>query len=482
MRRAFFFLVIVTGCAERAPAISTSTSTPSSTSTTTSSASATPTSITIPPATHPAGSWPAQPVPTDAPRVYARTRHVSIFSEPRTDAKTVGHLSIGGSVRVRSADPIQNKKSGCAKFYAVEPRGYVCADGHKATTDPNDAIVVELAKHAPDLSSPWPYWYGESQGAIKNRVLLHTPAPKWPKGLQDTRDELAFRSTVAWTEEVETKKRTFLWTSDLSYVAKDRVKPYAKVEYQGVHLDGNTQLPLGFVRHADHPKLKKTPEGFVPAGGTWPRLAYVRLTGKSESIGEHPYWETTEDGVWIDGFETGVAQAAKETPWKTPVRAAGEEPTKSDARRSWIEVSARHGWLIAYENDVPVFASMISAGKLGAAVPRPSTPHQPPATTPIGSWPLKTKFVTLTMAADLESGEEFVHSEVPWSQHFYDKYLLHTAYWHDAWGEGRSGGCVNLAPIDAKWLFEWTDPKLPDGWHAVSAIGDDVATIVVIHS
>ena len=83
-------------------------------------------------------------------------------------------------------------------------------------------------------------------------------------------------------------------------------------------------------------------------------------------------------------------------------------------------------------------------------VPRASLPHQPPATSPIGSWPIRTKYVTTTMTADLESSEEFVHSEVPWSQHFFDKYLLHTAYWHDAWGEGRSGGCVNLAPIDAK--------------------------------
>jgi hypothetical protein len=78
---------------------------------------------------------------------------------------------------------------------------------------------------------------------------------------------------------------------------------------------------------------------------------------------------------------------------------------------------------------------------------------------------------------------------VPWSQRFYDKYLLHTAYWHDQWGEGHSGGCVNLSPVDAKWLFAWTEPKVPDGWHAVRGLegsgtgtGDDKpATLVVIH-
>ncbi len=471
MRRVLALVpVVVLACSQPAPSISTSTST------------STPTAIVV---NAPAGSWPTHAVPADSPRVYARTRVVHVFPEPTTASKPIGYLSIGGSVRLKSPDAIVKRDSGCSKFYAVEPRGYVCVDGRKATLDPHDAIVTELAKHAPDVSSPWPYWYGESQGAVKSRVLQHTPAPKWPKGVQDTRDELAHRSTVAWTEEVETKKRTFLWTSDLAYVAKDRVKPFARVEYQGTHLDATTQLPLGFMRRVDHPKLRREGEGkFTPTAATWPRLSYVRLTGKSEAIGEHAYWETTESGLWVDGFDTGIAQAAKGTPWKTPVRAAGDEPTKdAGARRSWIDVSARHGWLIAYENDVPVFASMISAGKLGAAVPRATLPHQPAATTPIGSWPVRSKYVTTTMAADLESGEEFVHSEVPWSQHFFDKYLLHTAYWHDAWGEGRSGGCVNLAPIDAKWLFEWSDPKVPEGWHSVTTRGDDEpATIVVIHS
>ena len=27
-----------------------------------------------------------------------------------------------------------------------------------------------------------------------------------------------------------------------------------------------------------------------------------------------------------------------------------------------------------------------------------------------------------------------------------------------------SAGCVNVSPIDGKWLFGWTSPALPDGW------------------
>ncbi len=61
-------------------------------------------------------------------------------------------------------------------------------------------------------------------------------------------------------------------------------------------------------------------------------------------------------------------------------------------------------------------------------------------------------------------------------------FALHAAYWHDRFGEPKSGGCVNLSPSDAKWLFEWTSPTLPKGWHGVRA-GDErgMGTWVRVH-
>jgi hypothetical protein len=58
-------------------------------------------------------------------------------------------------------------------------------------------------------------------------------------------------------------------------------------------------------------------------------------------------------------------------------------------------------------------------------------------------------------------------AEVPFAQFFHMPFALHAAYWHDDFGEPKSGGCVNLSPEDARWLFDWTDPPLPDGWHSV---------------
>ena len=53
------------------------------------------------------------------------------------------------------------------------------------------------------------------------------------------------------------------------------------------------------------------------------------------------------------------------------------------------------------------------------------------------------------------------------------------AYWHDEFGKVRSHGCVNLAPKDAAWLFEWTDPSVPVTWHGV--LNKERGTVVYIH-
>jgi len=72
--------------------------------------------------------------------------------------------------------------------------------------------------------------------------------------------------------------------------------------------------------------------------------------------------------------------------------------------------------------------------------------------------------------------------DVPWIQYFAAGYALHGAYWHDVFGTPRSHGCVNLAPVDARVVFAWTDPPVPEGWHGVN-VGEETGqgTTVIIH-
>jgi lipoprotein-anchoring transpeptidase ErfK/SrfK len=72
--------------------------------------------------------------------------------------------------------------------------------------------------------------------------------------------------------------------------------------------------------------------------------------------------------------------------------------------------------------------------------------------------------------------------DVPYIQYFESGYALHVAYWHDVFGTPRSHGCVNLSPVDAHRVFLWTEPAVPEGWHAINA-GEELGegTVVIIH-
>jgi lipoprotein-anchoring transpeptidase ErfK/SrfK len=121
-----------------------------------------------------------------------------------------------------------------------------------------------------------------------------------------------------------------------------------------------------------------------------------------------------------------------------------------------------------------VFATLISAGRGGAPVAGRDPVET--ASTPTGRFKITGKFATATMVAP----NEVVHSEVPWAQNFSGPHALHAAYWHDDWGELASGGCINLSPRDARWLSEFSEPRLPEGWHGVRWLPELEASTTLI--
>src|SRR5690606_269479 len=100
--------------------------------------------------------------------------------------------------------------------------------------------------------------------------------------------------------------------------------------------------------------------------------------------------------------------------------------------------------------------------------PHGDIPTLKTASTPTGWFKITGKFVTSTMIAP----NDLVHSAVPWAQNFKGPYALHGAYWHDEFGQPKSGGCLNVSPKDGKWLFDFTEPHIPEGWHGVRWLPD----------
>ncbi|MET0412416.1 MAG: L,D-transpeptidase [Polyangiaceae bacterium] len=393
------------------------------------------------------------------PRVYALTKTVWIRPEPRSDASWIGFLWFGSSVPL--AEPEPRAGPGCrGAWHAIEPRGFVCVDGARATLDPEHPLVRGLAPLAPDLTSPWPHRYAESLDLTRLAALASQPlaAP----ALRDGQSHFKRRSTVAWTREATENGRAYLLADDLWWVPRERVRDYPHVTFRGVHLGRDAVLPLAFFRAHDRPRFVRGPGGELgPSEPAFERLSWVELSGRSETHDGVRYLETKQIGVFVREHDAVLPELAEHTPWGTSLSDTSNASVAA-GRRTWIEVSILGGWLIAYEAGRPVFTTLVSPGLGGPA--QPGRGLLAPSATPTGTFKINGKFATATMVS--RSGQ--INAAVPWAHNFSGPYALHAAYWHDAWGEPQSGGCINVSPLDGRWLFyEFSQPRMPEHWHGL---------------
>jgi hypothetical protein len=470
-----------------------------------------------------------------APRVYSKTRHLWIRQGASDPARWTGFVGLGGSVSLKSREPV--RADGCSALYAVEPRGYVCVDG-RATLDPTDPGYAAIRRFVGPIEDAFPYAYGESREAPRyykvptraeqrrrefrlddhlrwvERFRTHevgdSELPRLLRGIDPSpasigpdddalqrvpvvheyRDLAKAGSTIAWSASFDSEGRSWLVTPDLALVPKDKVAPYPKSRFRGVALDGPGALPRAAIRGRPATMFARSSDGTMAATGeSWTRLAWVSLTRNHLQVMGTSYLEAT-DGHWIAQRDATVLQAARATPWGEPIdarrladdvvapqplRTASVARPPDGTRRSWIEVSVNGGWLIAYEGTQPVYATLVATGR-GKSTQLGGKEYVEPA-TPAGVFHIESKVLSSIMAVT-----EITHYEVTFAQPFHGAYALHASYSHDQWGEKVSMGCVNLSPEDAFWLFRWTEPSLPDGWHAMNCDEQaGYATIVVLH-
>ncbi len=491
-------------------------------------------SNSTPMGSHSVGTLAAASVPPahdpDVPRIYSKRRHVWIYYKPSASNGWTGFLGLGSSVPLRSTE--SRSGDGCVEFFPVEPRGWVCLN-EKTTLDPNDAEYQAIKKFAPKLNDPFPHNYGESRGLprytyvptakqqlrreyklkehleavdqVRSGKLKGEAIPKalrgvdlslagsgvpkelalFPHGIQESRNRLKPLSTVAWSHQFDAAGRTWLVTADLALVPKDKVRPYKRSWFGGVQLDAQTKLPIAFVRYEPREKHILADSRVRTTGEKWPRLTILPIEdGDPLEFDGKKYYRIKGGKELIAKEDATVARLSSTTPWGALVDGVAPDkekgalqrvPAPQGGRRTWVEVSVLGGWMVAYEDTRAVFATLIAPGRGG--VPARGIPAIDTASTPVGTFRVDGKFYTATMA-----NPAFVHSDVPFSQNFSGPHVLHQAYWHDGWGEKRSGGCINLSPKDALWFFRWSEPTMPEGWFGLRSDQQaGPATVVWVH-
>lgn len=482
--------------------------------------------------------------PVDAgytgPRLGALYLHTPIFSEmefPKEKGTTVqrlGYLRQGALVPV-VAEP--HKKANCKEgWYELVAGGFVC--GRYATLDLNHP-KLKLAPHAPNLEGPLPYEYGYN---VSNGTPLYRTIPSrqdrtklepWlvrkpkPKPVEEDAEGTLTRVSASapfldpWAPEAEDAGvpwylrewdggKPSVTLDELQgegpiarrmvkgfYVALDQemtangakwwrttgnlIAPHERIfvqkpltEFRGIAIDAETRQKLPELGRPGSKQQVAFVSGFktkkftvsddrkaATAGEAISRRTAVRLTGQSAKVDGHAYDETDE-GFWIR-----TSELRKAIPGPLP---KGYKPGEK-----WIDVNLTQQMVLAYEGTDLVYATLTSTGKEDKN--DPAKDHS----TPTGQWRIREKHVAATMDGDVASDGPYSIEDVPWIAYFHGSYALHGAFWHGDFGRTRSHGCVNLVPEDARRLFAWADPQVPEGWHGVNATADRPGTTVVVH-
>ena len=237
----------------------------------------------------------------------------------------------------------------------------------------------------------------------------------------------------------------YIQTKDGDFVKKSGVRWGGQgSDWSGVVIVGEHEAgpSFGWISHDKTPVLDAPDRGAARVDKLEKRQRVA--LHESKSVGGRR-WVRIGPERWVE------ADKVNEVEFIEPPR--GVVPTERLERTDndqWIDVNVGEQVLVAYRGRTPVYATLVSTGR----------GHK----TPLGNYPIWAKVASTDMANQPYEDNPYLVQGVPWVLFFQGDNALHGAYWHNSFGRKKSHGCVNLAPMDARWIFEWVTPTLPAGW------------------
>ncbi|MBZ4415099.1 L,D-transpeptidase family protein [Myxococcus sp. RHSTA-1-4] len=365
-------------------------------------------------------------------------RSIAVRQEPRRDAPPLG--TVAQDMRVRWKGETAMRGPDCDAWVEIEPRGWVC----ERYLEPNfrEPRVRDLPKLREGELTPGTYArvVGKRVRAYPSLAL----ARKRKKGVL-----LKGSVTVQLRGQVRVGRRTFWRTTDGQYLEARVLREYRPSPFEGVGAEMLAELPAPFA----WAQSRTRPDALVEVRGAPDAEAARETVLPPRTL--VAVRELSVDGRWVLIAENHwVARDDLHVAWFRPA------PPEVGPGERWLDVDLEAQVLVAYEGERPVYATLISSGKPGTD-------------TPEGLFRIWVKFAEADMTGNgTVRGDTYRVATVPWTMFFQDDYALHTAYWHDRFGEPMSHGCINLAPRDARALYSWAEPEVPTGWSMVHATPD----------
>lgn len=429
---------------------------------------------------------PAEPRDLGPPqRVFAKRFVSPIRDAPSSEGARLGYLRAGALLHSTTTEPMGYE--GCdGGWYELDTGGYAC-HGRDIIVFSGDRMP-ELRARQPDLEAALPYEYATARRPtpLYKRLPSAQEVYTVPDDLPDAGVEsgapalggarpgapqidnpLVLRVLrpgfyVSLDRTFEKDGETFWRTQQNGFVPAKPMRQKQWSTFHGQELDGSRwDLPVAVTRadetiiHRlnDRGKLRATRQRLA-------RRSWLAVRSR-QRIGDAVYL-LVGDGELVR--EADVLVIRPSTP---------PEPVGDGER--WIEVDLTHQVLVAYEWKQPRYVSLVSTGR--TRTPSPDLDYR----TPTGLHRIRAKHLTSTMDDDEPGAPPYSLEDVPYVMYFKGAYAFHSAFWHDRFGRPRSHGCINLAPYDAKWLYNWAGPDVPGSWHGGTATDENPGTWVYVH-
>ena len=212
----------------------------------------------------------------------------------------------------------------------------------------------------------------------------------------------------------------WLARSDAQYVSASR--------FTGRLLPPDWQHPFAIIldRTGIYASLRPGEKGSPESGYVTRRYDLVNIFAEADDA-DGNRWYLIGPRQWIP-----QEYVAKFAPVEAPQAVGGH----------WVAIDLFEQTLIAYEDDRPVFATLVSSG-----LPQWSTSE--------GVFAIWARLDRDSMRGATGAPDAYVLQDVPWTMYFNGDISLHGTYWHDDFGYRRSHGCINLSISDARWIYEW---------------------------
>lgn len=493
------------------------------------------------PPSEPAPAEPAAPAeperdPGPPKRIFTKKFVANVRVGPNAEALRIGYLRAGAVLQATTAEPVGFE--GCRRgWYELTTGGFVC-NGRDVTAFLGDRLPESRATQ-PDRTARLPYRYAFARrdrtpvyrrmptdeeaaqyegyvipgsepavdpsadpsmpaglgGAEQVPLAQAEPAPPTPaeapaiapaptadvapaeeeeddpalptlQSLQGENEGVLERWMmmgfyVSLDRDFRTGTRRYWRTQQNGYIPFSWLGLRGGSEFHGVQLTEEAPLPVAFVMARSTPVVELVDETRTRRAGVWDYHRAFRVTGTME----------IRNVEYLVSAEGPLVRRTDATLIEPATRPEGIGPEEK-----WIDVDLTQQNLVLYEGDRPVYATLISSG----VIQREDVEELNHA-TPTGLFRIRSKHVATAMDGDNAFDGPYSIEDVPYVMYYESGYAIHSAFWHDLFGRPKSHGCVNAAPEDARVIFDWTDPQVPERWHGAYPAEESEGTAIWIH-